>query len=89
MWVRFGCSSILSRVFAHTCKATKVHSTYVYRRLGGGKSLVAVRRGGPTLLERSPSRSASFPLLTCCSAVVGCRDRPIRKPRRPTFILVD
>ena len=36
-------------------KGVKAHSTYVDRRLGGGKSLVAGARIRPRLLERSPT----------------------------------
>jgi hypothetical protein len=34
---------------------TRARTTYVYRRLGGGKSLVADGRSGHRLLERSPT----------------------------------
>jgi 4-hydroxybenzoate polyprenyltransferase len=46
-------------------------SAYGEYRLGGGKSLVAVGRGGPRLLERSPTPIASSPGLPgCCHGYV-------------------
>ena len=42
-------------VFGKFDPAPEAHSTYVERRLGGGKSLVARARIRPRLLERSPT----------------------------------
>jgi hypothetical protein len=62
------------------------HAREVSCRLGGGKSLVAVGRGGPRLLERLPTPSPT----SCVSVRSGAtaKQRSVRQPAFPGLSVV-